>query len=168
MGSPYEFHNYRDKGFDPLFHESARFTDDTVCTIAVADAIMNGVHPEDALVKWCRLYAENGGWGKQFALWFMSDQRAPYNSWGNGAAMRISPVGFRANTEEQAADWADEVSAVTHNHPEAIASAQAVALCVFWGTAENQSCRNEVSTERSIWICSRHTHRSYSSDLCSD
>ena len=132
VGSPYEFHNYRDKGFDPLFHESARFTDDTVCTIAVADAIMNGVHPEDALVKWCRLYAENGGWGKQFALWFMSDQRAPYNSWGNGAAMRISPVGFRANTEEQAADWADEVSGVTHNHPEALASAQAVALCVFW------------------------------------
>jgi len=134
VGSPYEFHNYRDKGFDPLFHESARFTDDTVCTIAVADAVMNGVHPEDALVKWCRLYAENGGWGKQFALWFMSDQRAPYNSWGNGAAMRISPVGFLASTEDQVLEWSDVVSGVTHNHPEAMESAQAVALAIFWAT----------------------------------
>ena len=134
VGSPYEFHNYRDKGFEPLFHEAARFTDDTVCTIAVADAILNEMHPEDALVKWCRLYAENGGWGKQFALWFMSDQRAPYNSWGNGAAMRISPVGFLASTEDQVLEWSDVVSGVTHNHPEAMESAQAVALAIFWAT----------------------------------
>ena len=134
VGSPYEFHNYRDKGFEPLFHEAARFTDDTVCTIAVADAILNEMHPEDALVKWCRLYAENGGWGKQFALWFMSDHRKPYNSWGNGAAMRVSPVGFLATTEDQVLEWSDVVSGVTHNHPEAMASAQAVALAIFWAT----------------------------------
>ena len=132
VGSPYEFHNYRDKGFEPLFHKAARFTDDTVCTIAVADAILNEIHPGDALVKWCRMYAENGGWGKQFALWFMSDQRSPYNSWGNGAAMRISPVGFLASTEDQVLEWSDVVSGVTHNHPEAMASAQAVALAIFW------------------------------------
>ena len=132
VGSPYEFHNYRKKGFDPFFHKDARFTDDTVCTIAVADAILNEIHPEDSLFKWCRLYAENGGWGKQFALWFMADQRAPYNSWGNGAAMRISPVGFLANSEDQVIEWSDVVSGVTHNHPEAMASAQAVALSVFW------------------------------------
>jgi ADP-ribosyl-[dinitrogen reductase] hydrolase len=132
VGSAYEFHNYRNKGFEPFFHKDARFTDDTVCTIAVADAILNEAHPEDALVKWCRAYAENGGWGKQFALWFMADQRAPYNSWGNGAAMRISPVGFLANSEDQVTEWSDVVSGVTHNHPEAMASAQAVALTVFW------------------------------------
>jgi ADP-ribosyl-[dinitrogen reductase] hydrolase len=132
VGSVYEFHNYRSKNFQPFFHPTSRFTDDTVCTVAVADSILKAIHPEDSLVSWCRQYAENGGWGKRFALWFMADERAPYESWGNGAAMRVSPVGFLANTEDQVLDWADQVSGVTHSHPEALASAQAVALSVFW------------------------------------
>jgi ADP-ribosyl-[dinitrogen reductase] hydrolase len=132
VGSPYEFQNLRSKRFEPLFHPSARFTDDTVCTVAIADAILNAVHPEDSLVRWCRAYAENGGWGKRFALWFMADERAAYDSWGNGAAMRVSPVGFLAQTEDQVVEWSDQVSGVTHSHPEALASAQAVALSVFW------------------------------------
>lgn len=80
----------------------------------------------------CRRYAENGGWGKRFAEWFMDDDPQPYGSWGNGAAMRISPVGLLATSEEEALAWADAATAITHNHPEGMASARAVALAIFW------------------------------------
>jgi ADP-ribosylglycohydrolase len=132
IGSAYEFHNCRRTDFEPLFHTKARFTDDTVCTIAVADALTRGVGPQAGLIDWCQRHAENGGWGKRFALWFMGDNPQPYGSWGNGAAMRISPVGFLATTEEEAIAWADHVTNLTHNHPDAIASAQAVALAIYW------------------------------------
>lgn len=132
IGSAYEFHNSRRTDFEPLFHPKARFTDDTVCTIAVADALTRGVEPQAVLIDWCQRYAENGGWGKRFALWFMSDNPQPYGSWGNGAAMRISPVGFLATTEKQLIDWSDHITNTTHNHQAAIASARAVALAIFW------------------------------------
>jgi ADP-ribosylglycohydrolase len=132
IGSAYEFHNCRRTDFEPLFHTMARFTDDTVCTIAVADALTRGVEPQAVLIDWCQRYAENGGWGKRFALWFMGDNPQPYGSWGNGAAMRISPVGFLATTEEEAIAWADHVTNLTHNHPDAVASAQAVSLAIYW------------------------------------
>jgi ADP-ribosyl-[dinitrogen reductase] hydrolase len=132
IGSAYEFHNCRRTDFEPLFHPKARFTDDTVCTIAVADALTRGIEPQAVLIDWCQRYAENGGWGKRFALWFMGDNPQPYGSWGNGAAMRISPVGFLANAEEEAIAWADHVTNLTHSHPDAIASAQAVALAIYW------------------------------------
>lgn len=96
IGSVYEFKNHRSKNFDPLFHPQARFTDDTVCTVAIADALVRGTDPQDTLTEWCRRYAENGGWGKRFAEWFMDEDPQPYGSWGNGAAMRISPVGLLA------------------------------------------------------------------------
>jgi ADP-ribosylglycohydrolase len=132
VGSVYEFKNHRSKDFQPLFHPQARFTDDTVCTIAVADALVRGVDPQTALVSWCRQYAENGGWGQRFAMWFLDDNPQPYGSWGNGAAMRVSPVGLLASTEAEAQAWAHAASAITHNHPDALTAAQAVALCVFW------------------------------------
>ena len=132
IGSVYEFKNFRRKDFEPLFHSDARFTDDTVCTIAVADALVRGVDPQAVLIDWCRRYAENGGWGKRFAEWFMDDDPKPYGSWGNGAAMRISPVGLLAATEEEAISWADAATAITHNHPDGITSARAVALAIFW------------------------------------
>ena len=132
VGSAYEFHNHRRTDFEPLFHLKAKFTDDTVCTIAIADALTRGIEPQDSLIEWCRRYAENGGWGKRFALWFMSDNPQPYGSWGNGGAMRISPVGFLATTEEQLIDWSDHITNTTHNHQDAIASARAVALAIFW------------------------------------
>lgn len=133
IGSVYEFKNYRRKDFDPLFHPQARFTDDTVCTVAVADALARGVEPQAALIDWCRRYAENGGWGKRFAEWFMDDDPQPYGSWGNGAAMRISPVGLLATSEDEAIAWSDAATAITHNHPDGIASARAVALAIYWG-----------------------------------
>lgn len=132
IGSVYEFKNLRRKDFEPLFHPEARFTDDTICTVAIADALTRGTDPKTTLIEWCRRYAENGGWGKRFAEWFMDDNPKPYGSWGNGAAMRISPVGLLAKSEEEAIAWSDAATAITHNHPDGIASARAVALAIFW------------------------------------
>lgn len=132
VGSAYEFSHFKGKDFVPLFHPKARFTDDTVCTVAVADALIRGTDPQTTLIEWCKRYAENGGWGKQFALWFMDDNPQPYGSWGNGAAMRIAPVGLLASIEAEAIGWSDTVTALTHNHPDAMHTAQAVALAIFW------------------------------------
>lgn len=132
IGSAYEFSHFKGKDFTPLFHPKAHFTDDTVCTVAVADALTQGADPQTTMIDWCRRYAENGGWGKRFAEWFMDDNPQPYGSWGNGAAMRIAPVGLLASTESELIGWSDTVTAITHNHPDAMNSAQAVALAIFW------------------------------------
>ena len=132
IGSAYEFSRLKTKKFQPLFHSKARYTDDTVCTVAVADALLTDSEPQETMVRWCNSYAENGGWGRQFALWFLSDNPQPYGSWGNGAAMRVSPVGFLAKDEREVLLWSDQFSALTHDHPEAMASAQAVALAIYW------------------------------------
>ena len=132
VGSAYEFSYFKGKNFEPLFHAKARYTDDTVCTVAVADALTRGADPRSTLIDWCRRYAENGGWGKQFAFWFLDDDPQPYGSWGNGAAMRIAPLGLLANTEEEIIGWSNTVTNITHNHPDALNSAQAVALAIFW------------------------------------
>ena len=132
VGSAYEFSNFKGKEFAPLFHSKARFTDDTVCTVAVADALIRGSDPQSTLIDWCKRYAENGGWGKRFAEWFMDDNPLPYGSWGNGAAMRIAPVGLLANSEAEVLGWSDTVTSITHNHPDALHSAKAVALAIFW------------------------------------
>jgi ADP-ribosylglycohydrolase len=139
VGSAYEFSHFKGKDFAPLFHTQARFTDDTVCTVAVADALVRGADPQATLIDWCKRYAENGGWGKQFAFWFLDDNPQPYGSWGNGAAMRIAPVGLIASTEAEVLNWSDTVSAITHNQPDAMHSAQAVALAIFWARRKNSA-----------------------------
>lgn len=133
VGSAYEFSRFKGKTFTPLFHRNARFTDDTVCTVAVADALIAESDPQKTMIRWCNNYAENGGWGRQFALWFLSDNPSPYGSWGNGAAMRIAPAGLWARSDAEALQLADQFSAITHNHQEAMQAAQAVALAIFWG-----------------------------------
>ena len=105
VGSIYEWDNIKTKEF-PLFQESCHFTDDTVMTIAVAEAIMNGGKKDDfinAMKKYGRMYP-NAGYGGEFRKWLFSDSREPYNSYGNGSAMRVSPCawiidcGFTART----------------------------------------------------------------------
>jgi ADP-ribosylglycohydrolase len=131
VGSAYEFNNYKAKDFQPLFHPNAKFTDDTVCTIAIADALLNQKHPAHALKEWGCRYAENGGWGRSFFLWLASDDLTPYNSYGNGGAMRVSPVGLLAVSIEETDSLAKQVTSVTHNHPEGMKGAAAVALSIF-------------------------------------
>lgn len=130
VGSVYEFNNYRKKDFDPFFHASAFYTDDTVCTVAVADALVNGRDPAVSLREWCRKYWDNGGWGQRFALWIATDDMGPYDSFGNGAAMRVSAAGLLAHGIDEAVTLSNRVTEVTHNHPEGMRGAAATAVAV--------------------------------------
>ena len=141
VGSVYEFNNFRSKDFEPLFHRKAFFTDDTVCTVAVADALVNARHPAEALKDWGQRYWENGGWGRSFALWLGSDSLEPYNSYGNGAAMRVAPAGMLAQSLEEAIGLSYMVTEVTHNHPEGMKGAAATAVAGYLArTGSSQAC----------------------------
>ncbi len=132
VGSVYEHHNYRAKNFYPLFHSAAFFTDDTVCTIAVADTLLHSKSPAETIREWGRRYWHNGGWGMNFAQWLSADELLPaYNSFGNGAAMRVSPAGFLAKTEAEAVRFSDSVTEVTHSHPEGMKGGAATAAAIF-------------------------------------
>ena len=131
VGSVYEFNNYRAKDFDPFFHPNAFFTDDTVCTVAVADALLNRRDPAVALKDWGRRYWEIGGWGARFGDWLTRDDLAAYGSYGNGAAMRVAPAGLLASSLEEAIALSDRVTEVTHNHPEGMRGAAATAATIF-------------------------------------
>jgi ADP-ribosylglycohydrolase len=131
VGSVYEFGNYRAKDFDPFFHPDAFYTDDTICTVAVADALISNRSPAAVLKDWGRRYWRNGGWGHLFGKWIQSDSLEPYGSYGNGAAMRVSPAGFLASTVDEAITLATAVTEVTHNHPEGIKGACATATTIF-------------------------------------
>ena len=114
----------------PLFTESSRFTDDTVLSVAVADAILNQSDYVTVLKNYGRKYPA-AGYGMSFLRWTQSSVTKPYNSWGNGSAMRVSPVGFAFDSTEDVLREAEKSAAVTHNHPEGIKGAQATALAIF-------------------------------------
>lgn len=130
-GSVYEFNNYRAKDFAPFFHAQAAFTDDTVCTIAIADALIHEKCPARTLKAWGERYWSNGGWGRSFALWLGSESLEPYGSYGNGAAMRVAPAGLLAKSFDEAHSLAIAVTEVTHNHPEGIKGALATVSAVY-------------------------------------
>ena len=114
----------------PLFDPGSRFTDDTVLTVATAHAILSGISYERAYRDFGRQYPD-AGYGGSFYDWLMAEEPRPYNSWGNGSAMRVAPVGFAFNSADDVLRQAAESAAVTHNHPEGIKGAQATALAVF-------------------------------------
>ena len=132
VGSVYEWNNIKTKDF-PLFSEKAFFTDDTVMTVAVADALLNGGTEGDfidSIKKFGRLYPDSG-YGGRFRKWLFSDEREAYNSWGNGSAMRVSPCAWFAESLDEAESLAGRSAAVTHNHPEGIKGAQATAAAIY-------------------------------------
>lgn len=131
VGSVYEWNNVRRKNFGPLFDSKAFYTDDTVCTLAVADALVNEKHAGEALKEWGLRYWDNGGWGGMFSRWLQSSTLDPYNSFGNGAAMRVSPVGLLANSVGEVSALSQRATEVTHNHPEGLKGAEATALAIF-------------------------------------
>jgi ADP-ribosylglycohydrolase len=128
VGSIYEFHNHRSRDF-PLFGPNTDYTDDIVCTIAVADALLSGRDPALALRDWCGRYPGRG-YGGMFAAWLSNPRAGPYGSFGNGSAMRVSPAGLLAATEDEALRLADRVTVVTHNHPEGIKGARATVAAI--------------------------------------
>lgn len=151
VGSRFEFNNHRDKDFE-LFTEDCQVTDDSIMTLAVAKAIMEAekiIKPsvggydfdsdyysliEKMTIKYMQEIGSkypNCGYGGMFSKWVFSDDPQPYNSFGNGAAMRISPVGFAARTESEACRLSEVVTGVTHDHEEGIKGAEATAVAIY-------------------------------------
>lgn len=131
IGSVYEFNNCRVKDF-PLFTKESEFTDDSILTVAVADVLLHEGNYTQAFKTYYRRYPNpRGSYGARFAQWASSDKSEPYNSFGNGSAMRVSPIGFAFNSLDQVLNEAKRSAEVTHNHPEGIKGAQATAACIF-------------------------------------
>jgi ADP-ribosyl-[dinitrogen reductase] hydrolase len=129
IGSVYEFDAPKTTQFE-LFTPHSKPTDDSILTLAVADAILNKRSYRDCIQDYARAYPGRG-YGIFFSQWIYKDNPLPYNSFGNGSAMRVSAVGWAFNTVEDVLREAEASAAVTHNHPEGIKGAQAVALAIF-------------------------------------
>ncbi len=145
VGSVYEWQNIKTEDFTFL-KPDCFFTDDTVLTAATAKAVMQGMSYVDAYQDFSRRYPGRG-YGGNFSHWIHAENPQPYNSWGNGSAMRISPVGFAFNSEKNVLAEARRSAAVTHNHPEGIKGAQATALAVFLARqgATQEDIRREIT-----------------------
>lgn len=127
VGSRFEFANTTDKRFE-LFGNGCDFTDDTICTVAIADAILKGIDYRTSLLHWCRQYPNpKGGYGGSFAAWLRSADPQPYNSWGNGSAMRVSPVAWAFSSLDRVVGEAALTASPTHSHEQGIKGAVAVA-----------------------------------------
>ena len=150
IGAPYEFDRGNKTKTFPLFSEDSEFTDDTVMTIAVAEALMDtyGMPDEEVaeelrffMRKWGRRYPD-AGYGGMFYRWLQTETPRPYNSYGNGSAMRVSSAGWLYDTLEETQHMAMLTAAVTHNHPEGIKGAQAAASAIY--LARTGSSKEEI------------------------
>ena len=130
VGSVYEWDRIKTKDFE-FFSAEGHFTDDSVCTAAVADTLLHDLPEAATLQRWCRRYPQEsyGGWFRQ---WMWQESPEPYNSFGNGAAMRVSPAAF-LNRDDLAIALAasDRVTAITHNHPEGMKGARATVHAIW-------------------------------------
>lgn len=142
IGSVYEFHPIKNLDF-PLFTDHSTFTDDTVLTMATTKWLLDGGEYAQLLKEFSHRYPERG-YGFKYFQWANSSNIEPYNSFGNGSAMRVSPVGFSASSEKEILQLAEASAAVTHNHPEGIKGAQSVALAIFM--ARQKKSKSEIKT----------------------
>ena len=150
IGSIYEFHNVRHKDIS-IDHPGMHFTDDSVLMVATMDAIL---HPEIGYAKMYKQYFRdyvdsNCGFGGRFYQWGLSDSLEPYDSFGNGSAMRVSPVAYLFDTEEEVLLEAKRSAEVTHNHPEGIKGAQVIALAIYLARkdVDKQSIGKRITTQ---------------------
>ncbi|MCX7982353.1 MAG: ADP-ribosylglycohydrolase family protein [Syntrophales bacterium] len=146
IGSVYEHAPIKDEDFI-LFHPQCRFTDDTVMTLAVAYALLTGTDYATAMKKLGRKYPR-AGYGRDFYRWIFEPDVRPYFSFGNGAAMRVSPIGWYFDTQDQILEEAKKSAEVSHNHPEGIKGAQALAYAIFLARrgVEKETIRREISS----------------------
>ncbi len=132
IGSRFEFGPKPEKNFT-LFTDECSYTDDTICTVAVADAILKGKDYKSSLLEWCRRYpSPMGGYGARFIKWMTEDDPQPNGSFGNGSAMRVSAVGWLFDEFRDVVDEAEKTAAVSHNHAEGIKGAQCIATLIYW------------------------------------
>ena len=143
IGSVHEHRGTKTTDF-PLVVPASRFTDDTVLTIATAEALLTGEPYDVAYRRWGRRYPD-AGYGGTFHRWLHRDDAGPYGSWGNGSAMRVSPVALAFDDADVVLREAERSAAVTHDHPEGIRGAQAAALAVF--RARSRTPRPEIRRE---------------------
>lgn len=129
IGSAYEWFRVKTTDFE-LFTKKSRFTDDTVLTVAIADCVLNKKDYAKTLKEYGRKYP-HAGYGGWFNAWLYAEPSHPYNSYGNGSAMRVSPIGFAFDDLDMVMMEAKKSAEVTHNHPEGIKGAQAVASAIF-------------------------------------
>jgi ADP-ribosylglycohydrolase len=129
IGSVYEWHNVKIVSFD-LYRHKSTFTDDSVLTLATMDALLSQRNYADSYQLFGRNYPHRG-YGGIFSSWIHSENPEPYDSWGNGSAMRVSPVGWYGNSIEEVLAEAKKSAEVTHNHPEGIKGAQSTAAAIF-------------------------------------
>jgi type I restriction enzyme M protein len=148
VGSRFEFQNHRSKDFD-LFGEGCFATDDSIMTLATAKAIMVCNGDWDILGKQAVKYMQeigqkhpNCGFGGMYSRWIFSDKPMPYNSFGNGAAMRVSACGFVAKTEDEAKLLSRKVTEISHNHEEGIKGAEATSVAIYM--ARNGATKKEI------------------------
>ena len=150
VGSRFEFHNHLSKEFE-FYHPSCEFTDDTVMTCAVAQALMDcktdysdlSEKTVEAMQRIGRQFPDCG-YGARFYHWMFSDDPQPYNSFGNGSAMRVSPVGFAAHDVEEAKKLSAAVTCISHNHPEGMKGAEATSVAIVM--ARQGKSKEEIRT----------------------
>ena len=159
VGSIYERHNIKTKDF-PLIDDRCRLTDDSILTMATADAICSKIDYAICYHRWGNQHPHRG-YGGRFRTWLATpeDQLVPYNSFGNGSAMRVSPVGFAFQTVDDVLDEAEKSASATHNHDEGIRGAQATALAVFLA----KQGQNKESIKKEI-----EYHFGYDLSICLD
>jgi ADP-ribosylglycohydrolase len=155
IGSVYEWNNIKTKEFE-LFSDRCVFTDDSVLTIALADSILTG-RPYVENMKTFFSWYPHAGYGGSFRQWAQERGSGPYNSWGNGAAMRISPAGYAYDDLDTVMEKAKEFTEITHSHPEGIKGGQAVAAAVFLArTGRTKAEIKDVIETRFQYDLSRH------------
>jgi ADP-ribosylglycohydrolase len=129
-GVPYEHSLFKSESLDfPLFQDRSHFSDDTILTAAMADSLITGDSYENTLLQYAQKYPK-GGYGGMFVQWVGDKKRKPYNSFGNGSAMRSSPFGYAFKDWKKVLFESGKAAEITHNHPEGVKGAQAIALCV--------------------------------------
>ena len=147
VGSTREWNNVKTEDFE-LLPAGSHFTDDTVMTLAVAEWLMTDpAHSERALVECMQRLGRKYpyvGYGSMFRFWLYTENPEPYNSFGNGSAMRVSPVGLYANSMEEALELARITASVSHNHPEGIKGAQAIAAAIYLKRTEEFDTKGEI------------------------
>lgn len=129
IGSVFEFCPHR--GTDiKLFYSDSKFTDDTFMTVAISEWLLTGHDLVKTMQKWGRKYPF-AGYGQRYMFWLANPNPQPYDSWGNGSAMRVSPVGCAFDTIEETLEMAKRSAEVSHNHTDGIKGAQATAACIY-------------------------------------
>ena len=147
VGSAYEFSNSKNYNLE-LFKNHSTYTDDTILSFATLDVLLHQKDYTSAYHEWGNKHP-NAGYGGNFRQWLREKNPQPYNSWGNGSGMRVSPIGFLCKTLDEVLSESEKSANVTHNHPEGIKGAQAISSAIFLarvGSTKEEIMRDNLKT----------------------